>query len=75
MRSSKCSFAVRAQKAEGGDEVSELEKALGIENKTVRNISADKEGPQRRLLLWIPVPLFKCSFLPLARLFLFGSEL
>lgn len=52
---------VRAQEQkEGGrerDEVSELEKALGIEKKTVRNLSADKNAPPRRLFL-IPVPLF-----------------
>ncbi|KAG0554508.1 hypothetical protein KC19_12G096400 [Ceratodon purpureus] len=52
-RRSKFSVGARAQQQEGGggserDEVSELEKALGVENRTVRNVSADKGGPQRR---------------------------
>ena len=68
------SIAVRAQQQEGErrerDEVSELENALGIENKTVRNVSSDKNAPQRRLFS-IPVP---CCLLSVVRLCLQSSK-
>lgn len=57
----KFSLGVQAERKEGAgrerrdevgrDEVSELESALGIDNKTVRNVSADKNGPPRRLFV------------------------
>jgi len=72
-RSSKLSVRVQAQKQKDGggrerreeverDPVSDLENALGIENKTVRIVSADNNGPQRRLPRFL-IPLSSFSLL------------
>lgn len=57
---SKCRLTIQALKHEGEDrerrgesprdEISDLESALGLESKTVRNVTSDKRAPQRRCI-------------------------